>query len=207
MGRTWTNVRGDVVETPITEIENAAQIRDYQAAGRLAYMKDLNFDADGNPVILHVVSDGWEPGPENGPRRWTTARWTGGEWEFREVTTSDNNYDTGCLHVEPDGTWRVIGPTEPGPQPYNPGGEMAAWTSSDQGATWTRVRRITAGSKFNHTYARRPVDAHPDFYAFWADGHGRHPSESRLYFCNRDGTGVRRLPAAMDADRAACERV
>jgi len=31
------------------------------------------------------------------------------------------------------------------------------------------------------------VNAHPDFYAFWADGNGRQPSVSRLYFCNRQG--------------------
>jgi len=205
MGRTWTNPRGEAVDTPITEIENAALIRDYQSEGRLAYMKDLTFDAEGHPIILHVVSNGWEPGPKNGPRRWTTAHWNGAEWEFREVTASDNNYDTGCLHVEEDGTWRVIGPTETGPQPYNPGGEMAVWTSADQGATWTMLRQITSGSEFNHTYARRPVDAHPDFYALWADGHGLEPSDSRLYFCNQDGTQVRRLPFKMTADHATLE--
>ena len=135
------------------------------------------------------------------------AHWTGAEWAFREITTSDSCYDTGCLHVEADGTWRVIGPTGPGPQPGNPGGEMAVWTSSDQGVTWTRQRQITSGSKLNHTYARRPVNAHPDFYAFWADGHGRRPSESRLYFCNRDGTNVRRLPVDMSGDTAECETI
>ncbi len=36
----------------------------------------------------------------------------------------------GCL-LEDD--WRIIGPTETGPQPFNPGGEIAMWTSRDQG--------------------------------------------------------------------------
>jgi hypothetical protein len=52
----------------------------------------------------------------------------------------------------------------------------------------------------NHTYARRPVDAHPNFYAFWADGHGRQPSESRLYFCDKTGRRVFRLPPVMKND-------
>ena len=207
MGRTWVNARGDTVETPIRQVQNPALVHDYQRDGLLVYLKDINFDAEGNPIILHVVSSGWEAGPENGPRRWTTAYWNGSDWELREVATSDSNYDTGCLHVERDGTWRIIGPTETGPQPYNPGGEMAVWVSGDQGKTWTKQRQITSGSRFNHTYARRPVNAHPDFYAFWADGHGRKPSESRLYFCNQDGTKVRRLPVGMTGDFAEGEVV
>ena len=70
----------------------------------------------------------------------------GSEWEIRPVTTSGNNYDTGSLYIEEDGTWRIIAPTEQGPQPYNPGGEMAMWTSSDQGATWKKARQLTSGS-------------------------------------------------------------
>ncbi|MBW3542137.1 MAG: hypothetical protein KY476_17845, partial [Planctomycetes bacterium] len=55
-------------------------------------------------------------------------------------------------------------------------------------------------------YARRPVNAHPEFYALWADGHGREPSLSNIYFCNREGT-VFRLPRSMDGDFARPEVV
>jgi hypothetical protein len=44
---------------------------------------------------------------------------------------------------------------------------------------------------------RRPAHAHPQFYAFWADGHGRQPSESRLYFTDQSGEHVWRLPVKM----------
>jgi len=47
---------------------------------------------------------------------------------------------------------------------------------------------------------------HPGFYGFWADGHGRKPSEARLYFCNRKGD-VFRLPQRMTGDFAKPERV
>ena len=73
------------------------------------------------------------------------------------------------------------------------------WTSLDEGATWTKVRQLTRNSPRNHTYVRRPLNAHPDFYALWADGHARQPSESYLYFCDRDGN-VRRLPREMDQE-------
>jgi hypothetical protein len=61
------------------------------------------------------------------------------------------------------------------------------------------VRQLTTGSERNHTYARRPVNAHPDFYAIWADGHGRRPSESTLYFCDSEGN-VYALPREMKKD-------
>ncbi len=74
---------------------------------------------------------------------------------------------------------------------------MAMWTSRDKGRTWTKVRDLTQNSPLNHTYARRPVSAHPDFYAFWADGNALEPSESRLYFTNKAGDKVLVLPHAM----------
>ena len=120
---------------------------------------------------------------------------------------SDNNYDTGCLHVEPDGTWRIIGPTETGSQPYNTGGEVAVWTSADRGENWTKECMVTRHSPYNHNYVRRPVNAHPDCYALWADGHAREVSPSRIYFCDRTGQKVFRLPARMTKDHEPPERM
>ena len=108
----------------------------------------------------------------------------------------------GSLFIEVDGTWRLIAPTETGPQPYNPGGEIAMWKSKDQGQSWSKVKQLTQNSEFNHTYVRRPVNAHTDFYAFWADGHGRQPSESSLYFCDQSGKVFKlpkKVPEAMGA--------
>lgn len=201
-GHTWRNVRGEPLELPITQTNNPALVYDSRAEGRLVYLKDVNFDRNGRPVILFLTSKGFEPGPANGPRQWQTLRWTGKEWVRRPFTTSGNNYDHGSLYLEPDGTWRVIAPTELGPQPYNPGGEMVLWTSTDEGRSWTRVKQLTRNSPYNHTYARRPLNAHPDFYALWADGHGREPSESRLYFTNQGGDHVWRLPTTMSGDFA-----
>lgn len=186
-GRTWRNADGQRLSLPLENVDNPALVHDYEAESLKVYLKDIRFDKDDRPVVLYITSRGYEAGPKNDPRTWTTARWTGEEWDIRPVTTSDNNYDMGSLYIEKDGSWRIIGPTETGPQPYNPGGEMAVWTSRDKGKTWKRIKQITHKSERNHTYARAPVNAHPDFYAFWADGHGREPSRSNLYFCNREG--------------------
>jgi hypothetical protein len=150
-------------------------------------------------VILYLTSKGYASGPANDPRTLMTARWTGEQWEVRPVAPTDHNYDHGSLYLEADGTWRVIAPTDPGPQPYCTGGEMVLWVSRDEGASWKREKQLTRESRFNHTYARRPVDAHPDFYAFWADGNALESSESRLYFTDRAGARVRKLPETMTA--------
>ncbi len=204
-GETWKTADGQALSPMLTDPQCPALVHDFQSEGLNVYMKDITFDAEGRPIILVVTSKGYESGPENMPRTWTTARWTGEKWDIQGGDiVSDNNYDMGSIYVESADLWRIIAPTEVGPQAFNPGGEVAVWTSSNQGATWTKARQMTHDSLYNHTYVRRPVNAHPDFYGFWADGHGRQPSDSRLYFCNKAGD-VFRLPVKMDGDFATPE--
>ncbi len=207
LGRTWKTAAGEAVALPLTEPDNATLVQEYRSENRNVYMKDLAFDSAGHPVILYLTSGGWEAGPENAPRIWQTARWTGSDWDIQGTINSDNNYDSGSLYIERDDLWRMIAPTQPGPQRYNPGGEVAIWRSTDQGKTWTIQKQLTLDSEFNHTYCRKPINAHPDFYALWADGHAREKSESRLYFTNRDGDHVWRLPVKMGEDFAKPEVV
>jgi len=207
LGRTWKTVDGAPVETPMTEPDCPALVRDYRSEKRLCYMKDVNFDTQGNPVILVVTSANHQPGPAGDPRVWTVVHWAGKQWEFHEFTRAGHNYDMGSLYIEGDDLWRIIAPTEPGPQPLGTGGEMAVWISRDRGRTWQKQRQITRSSERNHAYARRPVDAHPDFYAFWADGDPDHFSVSRLYFTNRDGTAVWCLPYDMEEDFARPQKL
>jgi hypothetical protein len=163
------------------------------------YLKDINFDAAGRPIVLYLTSDGYEPGPKNDPRTWLTAQWTGDSWRRHRFTASDHNYDFGSLYIE-DGLWRIIAPTEPGPQPYGSGGEIVMWTSRDGGKSWTKVKQLTHDSKLNHTYPRRPVDANSQFYALWADGNPLERSESHLYFTDREGSHVWRLPEKIESE-------
>lgn len=197
-GKTWTNAAGKKITIPLKEVSNDALVKDYQSEGQLVYINDLEFDASAYPVILYLTSKGFESGPGNGPRRWFTARFTGTEWEVLYVTSSDNNYDMGSLYIDEKGIWRIIGPTKSGPQKYNTGGEMVLWTSTDQGKNWTS-KVLTKHSRFNHSYARKPVHADQGFYAFWADGDGRNKSVSALYFSDQQGN-VYQLPRNMDAD-------
>ena len=202
LGATWRTIRGETLETPLKDVATPALVHDYAAEGLLVYVKDLNWDSEGRPAALFVTSKGWEPGPENGPYTWRVAHWTGDAWDINAITESDHNYDSGSLYIESDGTWRVIGPTEKGPQAFNPGGEIAIWMSHDAGKKWERVRQITHDSAFNHSHVRRPVNANPEFYGYWADGDCRKLSESHLYFCDKEGTKVMQLPFTMESDFA-----
>jgi hypothetical protein len=206
-GRTWTTAAGIRVELPLTQTNNAALVHDYLAEGLLVYLKDLTFDAEGRPVVLFLTSKSYKPGPAGGTRQWRTSRWTGHDWEIRDAFTSDHNYDHGSLYLEPGGAWRVIAPTEPGPQPDSTGGQITEHVSADQGKTWSRTAIWPAAKKErNATYIRRPWHADDGFYAFWADGDALKQSESDLYFATKSGD-VFRLPRKMEDDSAKPERI
>jgi hypothetical protein len=202
-GRSWRTVAGSSIDPPLKTATNPALIHDYHAERMMVYMKDLNFDEEGRPVILYLtVSDadgkGHLPGPERGERMLHTAQWNGSTWDIRNVFPTDHNYDHGELYIEQNDRWRIIGPYLDGPQKFGTGGEIGVWVSSDRGNSWKQVDQWTSDSEFNHTYARRPLNASPDFYAIWADGHAFQRSASRIYFATMDGH-VFRMPTRLDA--------
>ncbi|HKH62400.1 MAG TPA: BNR-4 repeat-containing protein [Flavitalea sp.] len=199
MGRTWTTIEGKIVQTPLTDIHDASLVKDFEREGKLVYLNDINFDKNGNPAILAVVSKGFEPGPKGNPREWTILTWEQDKWNSYKVCESTHNYDMGSLYINDD-HWEIIGPTEAGPQFYGTGGEIARWVSNDQGKTWKKTAVLTSGSTRNHSYVRRPLYAHEDFYSFWADGNADKFSESRLYFCNKKSNKVRMLPYDMEKE-------
>lgn len=205
-GTTWTNAQGEPLKLPLTEPKNPALVHDFQADGLLVYLKDLAFDAEGRPVILYVTAKSYKSGPAGGPRAWHTARWTGSEWVRREIAPADHNYDHGSLYVESDGTWRLIAPTEPGPQAHSTGGQLVVLVSRDQGGKWESAYTVPIQNGRNQTYVRRPFNAHREFYAFWADGNALEPSESDLFFATKAGE-VFRLPRTLSGDRAKPERL
>lgn len=205
-GETWTTADGTPLTLPLTAPDNSALIANLQQEGVLNYTCDLNFDRKGNPILLFIASRAGEPGPNGDPREWSVMHWTGTAWVRHVVTCSDHNYDMGSLAVDGD-EWRVTGPTEVGPQRYATGGEMAQWVSCDEGKSWRCAARITRESRFNHSYARRPLGAADPFYTFWMDGHANELSESRLYFTDSTGRHLWRLPYDMPDDFAEPEEI
>ena len=163
-GKTWKSAAGEILKLPIDRRDNPALAIPYAEKSRNVYIKGVKFDAKGRPVVLSTVSKGYRAGPVDGPREWKLAKWTGSEW--REIDTgirSDSNYDFAELYIDSDTDWRIIGASEKGPQPYNPGGEIASWISHDAGETWTFEKKLTDGSERNHNYPRQPLNVNGGF--------------------------------------------
>ncbi|MGN0188068.1 MAG: BNR-4 repeat-containing protein [Candidatus Cryptobacteroides sp.] len=200
LGHTWTTADGSPVEVPVTQWDSNCLVRDYQNTDQThnCYIKDLNFDPSGNPVILYVTSHNHKTGPEGGTRMWHTLHWTGTQWEESIITTSTHCYDSGSLWIEGQ-DWVVIAPTDAGPTYWGAGGEVVKWRSSDQGETWVREKNLTYGSALNNTYMRRPWNCADGFYSFWADGDPDRFTRSSLYFCDKSGK-VWRMPYSFTSE-------
>jgi hypothetical protein len=200
MGKTWKTIDDKVIELPIVDVKNAALVKDYEAEGKLVFISDLNFDKNGNPVMLAILSRDFRPGPDGGPREWMIIHWKDKRWNFNKVCESSHNYDMGSLYIH-DQVWRIIGTTESGPQKYGTGGEIALWESRNEGVTWGKVRNLTSNSLNNNTFVRRPVNEQKDFYAFWTDGNADKFSQSSLYFTNEKCNRIWVLPYEMKKDQ------
>jgi hypothetical protein len=202
-GKTWSTIDGTQVKVPLKDRKSPAIVRDFQKEGLLVYLKDIRLDGMGFPVILTVISKDHRPGPQQPPRQVLVTRWDGHQWHHLPVTETNHNYDTGCLTIEADGSYRVYFPSDAGPQLWGTGGEVVIWTSRDQGKSWSRERTVTKNSLMNHAYIRRPVGARDPYYVFWADGNPDEFSDSRIYFTNRAGDQIWQLPTEMSGDHAS----
>ena len=197
-GITWKTVEGIKIDLPLTDKESPARVVDYASQGKNIYLKDMGFDADGNPVCLYIRSNGHLPGPESADYEWSVTKWNGKKWETKTITSSDHNYDMGSLFIL-EKNWKIVGPTEEGPQEWGVGGELAIWDSKDEGMNWEKISTITENSEYSHSYVRRPLDFEAPFCFFWADGHSHNFSKCKLYFGDFQGN-IWQLPYEMKED-------
>lgn len=204
-GRTFETVKGEKLSLPLEEIGSPARIVDYEKREKNVYLCDAAFDQQGNPMCLYVISNGHEPGPQNGVREWRIVAWNGETWVDRLVCHSDHNYDMGSLFID-ETAWRVIGPTGGGPQLHGSGGEIIIWESTDNGSSWKPAVQVTSNSERNHNYVRRVVNGKSPFLYFWADGNPYAFSPSFLYAGDEKGR-VWKLPYEMKGKEERLERV
>ncbi|MGI5817460.1 MAG: BNR-4 repeat-containing protein [Armatimonadota bacterium] len=178
-GETWRRSDGGAYDLPIDE-EHAELL--YDSGTRGVWIKDIQVDPAGNPMILFLVAE-----VETFRAWWKVARMTPEGWQIADVTESDHMYDAGALMVFDDADIRIWGPSAPS-QPHEDGGEIEEWRSADGGGTWTRTRRLTQGSRYSHNHVK-PVMGHRegpgDVRAIWSYGDSRKPPETedvRLYY-------------------------
>ncbi|MFT4028134.1 MAG: BNR-4 repeat-containing protein [Novosphingobium sp.] len=198
-GLSWQNAQGETLVAPerwLTEPANPARVFDAPGDQRV-YIKDINYTPRGEPVILFLTSPTHLPSPD--PRQLKTASFSKGEWTIRDVLITDHDYDHGSLYIEGD-VWTIIGAFLPGPQHGATGGRIGEWRSTDFGRSWQEVRRFEHAGERNDTYVRRPLNADPQFWAFWADGDAEKKSGVDLYFADRDGHRYR-LPRSFPSQQ------
>jgi hypothetical protein len=102
-------------------------------------------------------------------------------------TTSDHNYDHGTLYIEADGHLAGDRAHRARSAALGHGRRHGDVDQPRPGRLVAQVKQLTRNSRYNHTYARQPVNADPGFYAFWADGSPLEATPSSLYFATKDG--------------------
>lgn len=197
-GKSWITINGEMLEIPLKKQQSPARVIDYASQSRNVYLKDMEYDASGNPVCLYIRSYSHEPGRRGGPYEWCITKWDGSNWQTTIVTEGDHNYDMGSLFIS-ELDWKIVGPTEKGPQAWGVGGELAIWKSTDKGLTWEKEKQLTQNSKVSHSYVRKPVNGKAPFSFFWADGDSHKFSKSELYFGDFEGN-IWKLPYFMNND-------
>ncbi len=124
------------------EVQNPALVHDYESEGLLVYLKQVQFDAEGHPVIVFLTSGGWAPGPANGPHTWRLANGTAKRGELatsppRTTTTTSVR----CIStIRPRGN---SSPHRSGTAALWHRRAMVVWSSRDAGQTWQRAKTLT----------------------------------------------------------------
>ncbi len=189
-GITWKKRDGSTYELPITEL-SSEMIFESEVPDRGVWLKDIQLDSRGVPYILFI--DGNTVTYEC---IWKVATYCDDGWAIYEVAHSDHMFDHGALVMLADDDFRMYGPTTPS-QPYEDGGEMEEWQSTDGGKTWTNTGHLTSGSQYSHNHPKTVFNhGRGDFRVFWSYGDAKNPPATRdveLYYYGEEQTEPRKM--------------
>jgi hypothetical protein len=143
--------------------------RVYDSGYWSSHINDFALDGDDNPYILFNVGPWYQTNPV-GSGEWRLAVNAGGGWTSHSIAPCDHLFDRGAIIVE--GMERIRAYLPVGNDRHD-GGEIAAYASSDGGASWVLERMLTHESRYVHNYVSRVIGRHPEFQIFWSYG----PSE------------------------------
>lgn len=198
-GTTWRKRDGTPYTLPITE---ATAEKLYDCGEHGVWLKDIQLDADGNPYILFIDAE-----IATFESAWKLAKHSDGQWQIRDVATSDHMYDGGALVVLADDDFRIYAPTTAS-QPQEDGGEIEEWRSIDKGETWTNAEHITSGSPYSHNQVKVVFNhqkGSEDLRVLWSYGDSDYPPATKnvdLYCYGEGKSDPRRITFPQSPERA-----
>ncbi len=183
-GKTWHRSDGREYQLPVDE-SRAEKVFDSAEHG--VWLKDIQLDSQGTPYLLFVDAD-----VTTYRCTWKVARPTSQGWAISDVTRSDHMYDAPSLAILSDDDFRIWGPSGVS-QPYEDGGEIEEYRSTDRAATWTKKARLTPGSRYSHNQVKTVFNHQKDdFRAIWSYGDSNYPPATRnvYLFFHGEGSGT-----------------
>jgi hypothetical protein len=153
-----SNFAGEILDTPVHYETARKKCRIWDTVWRGAGVPPaLSLDDNGNPEILHVLSE------ENiETHGYYYVRFVDGDWRKTRITSSNHQWNSGYLNRDKKGrlhAYVIVGEgyaDRPGINYTHGGGRIEHWLSKDQGNSWKLHRDITpdgdeyAGWSFNN---------------------------------------------------------
>jgi hypothetical protein len=143
-----SNLEGELLETPVHYETARKKCRIWDTVWRGAGVPPaLSLDDNGNPEVLHVLSE--EDIETHG---YYYVRFEDGEWRNTRITGSNHQWNSGYLKRDKNGqlhAYVIVGEGYQDKEGINyshGGGRIEHWLSKDQGNTWDRHRDITPDS-------------------------------------------------------------
>jgi len=172
-GYTWRKSNATKYELPITE-PTSERIFESDVPDRGVWLKDIQLDSKGSPYILFIDGN-----TLTYDCLWRVAVCSGGKWAIHQIAKCDHMYDAGSLVFLADDDLRAYLPTTPA-QPYQDGGDIDEWQSTDGAKSWTNTKQITSGSEYSHNHVKTVFNHQKgDFRVFWCYGDARYAPETR----------------------------
>jgi len=160
-GTTWKKRDGTVITLPLTAANSDLV---FDSGTDHVRVHNIVTDAAGNPYIAFAH----KADPNN---EYRYAKWTGSEWLTYHITTSTvwygttvNFYTAGAAidDRDPRRVWLCKDRT-----PF----QLDLWETDDDGATWSLVETITAGTGTNNSFrVMRVTNYHNDLPVVWCVG-------------------------------------
>jgi hypothetical protein len=166
-GTVWKKKNGTIYSLPINET-NAEKIFTSHADSGV-WLNDIQLNSSGEPVIL--FSSGYAASPNDSTTFISDLKvltYSSG-WRVSDIVEHNHMYNTGCLFIQSNSDYRIYFPSTT-TQPYQDGGDVEEFKSTNGGLTWSNTKHITSGSEFTHNNMKSVWNHNNNDFIVWSYG-------------------------------------